>query len=99
MITINQYKSLIILHRSVSVSSILLRGRLAVLRTVDLPEVALAPAGDKAEMAFTSSLMSFLNREMLIVVKPERREREKIKGRERERQRERKDRGDKGDRR
>jgi hypothetical protein len=36
------------------------------------PEVALAPAGDKAEMAFTSSLMSFLKREMLIVVNPER---------------------------
>ena len=81
MITINQYnnKSLIIPHRSVSVSvsSTLLRGRLAVLRTVDLPEVALAPDGDKAEMAFTSSLMSFLNREMLIVVKPERGERER----------------------
>ena len=43
---------------------------------MDLPDVALAPAGDKAEMAFTSSLMSFLNREMLIVVKPERGERD-----------------------
>ena len=66
---------------------------------MDLPEVALAPAGDKAEMAFTSSLMSFLNREMLIVVKPERGEREKRKERERERERERKDREDEGDRR
>ena len=39
---------------------------------LDSPEVALAPVGAKAEIAFTSSLMSFLNREMLIVVKPER---------------------------